>query len=271
MRRPINDRANTLAIDQAVLDALSARIEQPQGNAAAAARSSVRIPYRRISVRMSILHADGTAASILVACRNLSSGGIGLFHSSYMHVGTPCAIALPRQGKPEAVVRGTIVRCRHVGGRVHELGVRFFQPIEPRDFIETTPQDVRAVLAAIRPAEFTAALAMVVVNDSARRELERALAETRAKVHLLKPDATANGTPCQCLIAELADLRPTPNALLRLAELSGGAPVVLVAADNSRETEQRLQEFPCSGILTPPFTASNVARTLTAAITLSVR
>jgi hypothetical protein len=278
-RRTTNERPNSLAIDQSVLDALASKLEQPSGaggNPAAAARAAVRLPFRRLSVRMSVLHADGTAASIVVACRNLSSGGIGIFHSAYMHVGSPCAVALPRNGKPDAVTRGTVVRCRHLGGRVHELGIKFTDAIDPRDFVDATAEDAGSVLASVRPAEFAAVVALRVDTDPLRREITRVLAETKATVRTLAPEPAAEAEPkpserSQVLLAEMPMSGSVPEAVLKLAELSGGAPIVLIAPEDSAAARERVKEFACDGSVFPPMNTGSLVRALVVAMNLGGR
>jgi hypothetical protein len=270
-RQTSTERTNSLAIDQAVLDALTHRLEQPNAKNASAVRATVRLPFRRLSVRMSVLHNDGTTASIVVACRNLSSGGVGIFHSAYMHVGTHCAVALPRHGKPELVTRGTVVRCRHLGGRVHELGIMFAEPIEPRDFVEATAEDTRAVLAAVRPAEFAAVVALHIQNEPLRRSVERLLAETKAKVLVQKPEDTKAPARVDALLAELPMTGVLADCVLNLAELSGGAPIVLVVPENTPGSQQRLREFACDGSIAAPFDTLALTRSLIAAICLAPR
>ena len=60
-----------------------------------------------------------------MACRNLSQRGIGLLHRSYVHLGTTCSVLLPHPRKGEQEYRGTVVRCLHLSGMVHEIGIRF--------------------------------------------------------------------------------------------------------------------------------------------------
>ncbi|MEM9082588.1 MAG: hypothetical protein AAGB34_03250 [Planctomycetota bacterium] len=60
---------------------------------------------------------------------DLSAGGVGLFHGRFEYTGTQCVIELSAGDQAGSSVRlvGTIKRCEHVRGRVHEIGIEFNQ------------------------------------------------------------------------------------------------------------------------------------------------
>ncbi|HZZ44367.1 MAG TPA: response regulator [Tepidisphaeraceae bacterium] len=80
-------------------------------------------------------HPGGTAGNYLVRTRNLSRTGIGFLHGTFVYNGTPCTIALRSTDKIVVAMEGRVVRCNHVRGHVHEVGVRFDKPIRLRQFL----------------------------------------------------------------------------------------------------------------------------------------
>lgn len=80
-------------------------------------------------------HPGGTVGSYLVRTRNLSRTGIGFLHGGFVYSGTPCTVALRTVDKAMVEIDGRIVRCAHVRGHVHEVGVRFGKPIRLREFL----------------------------------------------------------------------------------------------------------------------------------------
>jgi len=74
----------------------------------------------------------------LVRTRNLSPTGIAFLHGSFVYTGTGCVLALhDAQGKIVGV-EGKVVRCQHVRGHVHDIGVRFSRPLDVKQFLLAT-------------------------------------------------------------------------------------------------------------------------------------
>lgn len=267
--REFRSRTNTLGISQAVLDALIDKMEA-SSQSASAARSSLRVPFRRLALPMNIFHSDGSRSVIQVACRNISSGGIAVLHSSYMHVGSICEVILPRAGLSPVPVSGRVVRCRHVGGKVHEIGVKFNKPVEPRQFSEPNETDLRRVLDAVNPTEFSARVLISVSDDALRRQVVRLLEETKATVQVWSGGKAA--TKADVLVCEL----PPPGAnvaetLIQLAQTAADAPVVMVLPDYDPATVARMKEFAPDGVVDQPVTLEGLCRGLVEAMIFSTR
>lgn len=88
---------------------------------------------RRAALR--VQHPTGPATSHLVRTRNLSSGGVGFIHNSFLYNGTACHIALQTRYGESVALAGMVMWCRHVAGQGHEIGLRFVQMIEIDEFI----------------------------------------------------------------------------------------------------------------------------------------
>ena len=267
--REFRSRSNSLGISQAVLDALIDRLETSSEDSKAS-RASVRVPFRRLALPMAVFHGDGSRAGVVVACRNISAGGIAVLHSAYMHVGTPCEVTLPRPGLSSVTVQGKVVRCRHVGGKVHEVGVQFRKPIEPRDFAAPTDQDVRRILESVDPREFSARVLVLVSDDAVRRQVARVLEGTKATLETAgedKPKARPDVLLCDLPPAG-ADVAET---LLRLSELGGGAPVVMIAPPRDAAVSARIKEYAPDGVVHPPLETVGLCRGMVEAMLFASR
>lgn len=267
--REFRSRANTLGISQAVLDALIDKLES-SSQSASAARSALRIPFRRLALPMNIYHSDGSRSVIQVACRNISSGGIAILHSSYMHVGSICEVILPRAGLSAVPVSGRVVRCRHVGGKVHEIGIKFNKPVEPRQFSAPNEGDLRRVLDAVNPTEFSAKILLSVADESLRRHVVRLLEETKASVQIWNGGKTA--TKPDVLVCEL----PAPGAnvaetLIQLAQTAADAPVVMILPNYDPATVVRMKEFAPDGVVDQPVDLMGLCRGMVEAMIFSTR
>lgn len=83
------------------------------------------------------LQSDSLARNLYqVFARDLSSQGMSLLHGVFVAPNTRCLLTLRTLDKEPMQIPGLVRRCRLVGGRVHELGVKFEQPIDPRSFLD---------------------------------------------------------------------------------------------------------------------------------------
>jgi hypothetical protein len=77
----------------------------------------------------------GSSSLMSVTPRDISSSGIGFFHAAYIHPGTPCALMMRTVTGDPVSLKGTVVRCRHVSGRIHEIGTLFEHEVDVRTFV----------------------------------------------------------------------------------------------------------------------------------------
>jgi hypothetical protein len=146
-------RANSLGLNDKVLNDVLDHLDRTQSAEAAKRRTFSRIPYRRTSVVLAVRTPAGVDTLTKVACRNLSSGGISLLHSAFLHPGSICVVVLEHPLHGNMPVKGKVARCQHRGGLMHEIGIRFDEQINPRDFIDT---DVPVLtLESVHPDKLT--------------------------------------------------------------------------------------------------------------------
>jgi len=67
--------------------------------------------------------------------RNLSATGISVLHGGFVYQDSECELMLRTVDGERVKIPGTVVHCRLVKGRVHELGVRFDDQIDPSCFV----------------------------------------------------------------------------------------------------------------------------------------
>jgi hypothetical protein len=87
----------------------------------------------------------GSAATMAVRLpvSDLSEGGIGLLHSSFIPAGVRCMVSMITVDREAVSVRGSVAHCQYIGGRAHIIGVRFDSPIDPTMFIAVAPEKPR--------------------------------------------------------------------------------------------------------------------------------
>jgi hypothetical protein len=67
---------------------------------------------------------------ILVTMRDISRMGMAMLHGGYVYEGTQVRIVIvTTTNEPVCEVTGKVVRCVHVKGHIHDIGVRFDSPL----------------------------------------------------------------------------------------------------------------------------------------------
>jgi hypothetical protein len=118
----------------ALLDWMDGRIRPRPGPER---RRWPRAPYRAVS-RLGVLVENERKGrrTFALAPRNLSRMGVSLLHGKFVYGGTNCVLVLHGTGGQVMPVRGKVVWCRLVTGRIHELGVELEEPIELRSYVD---------------------------------------------------------------------------------------------------------------------------------------
>lgn len=141
---------------QKILDELeAAALAEPQ----AVMRAAVR---HRYAVQDGIvIEPEGTAASFVVRPRDLSASGISFLHGSFLYPKSACRVTLRTIDGECVIADGHVVRCRCIHGRVHEVGMRFTEPIDVENFVvaeeETPPAAPNGTDARHDPAGYATA------------------------------------------------------------------------------------------------------------------
>ena len=128
---------------QSILHKLNATGGSNQSNEL---RAEDRLTYTANAVIVQMKHPGGNIATYKVRPRNLSRGGIGFLHGSFCYNDTPCTITLRTIENDKTEVQGAVVRCVHVQGNVHEVGVKFDEPIELYRYVQAvrTSSDINS-------------------------------------------------------------------------------------------------------------------------------
>jgi CheY-like chemotaxis protein len=132
----------------ALLDHLDRRAERESSDARRATRHLYRLPKLIVE-----LEGDSEQPMRLTACsRNMSSGGLSFLAGQFIYPGTGCRVSLPSIQNRMQIVRGRITRCRYIEGTgsVHEVGVRFEQPVDVSLF-HPGVRPLRTLLAESNP------------------------------------------------------------------------------------------------------------------------
>lgn len=247
-------RQNSVGFGQKELDLLLNEIDD--GAAEDRRRGFVRWPFRQLSIPCKIIHPGGNSANILVACRNISCGGMSFLHNTFIYQNSRCVLTLPhpKQGKIE--VSGTVIRCTHRRGVIHEIGVRFDKQINARELFVKDPFSDWFSLEHVNPEELRGTV--VHVDDS---PLDRKLILhyfRGTQVRLLQANTVEEGIEmaakgCDLILCDF-DLGTKTGAdlVLALRAQSIRTPVILLTSDTTAQTRDRGMQVNADAFLTKP-------------------
>lgn len=250
-------RLNTLGLSRNDLEVLLDQLESAPttgGGEAAAVRSFIRRKFRQVRIPMQISQPGGSVATVAVACRNISRGGLSLLHSAYLHMGTRCTFLLPIAGGGAggtggaagyATAVGRVVRCQHRRAMIHEIGIAFESPLDVRTLLGLDPLSDWFSREKVDPAELKGTLLHIEPSAADRRLIRYFVRETNLDVS--NADDAAAGiqraAAASIIVCDLAPPGMTGAEFIR--ELRGKgvkAPVIMLApesADGARETMAR--------------------------------
>ena len=185
-------RANSIGLPARDLDQYLDRLDE-RGDAkdSAIKRTFARWPFRQASLRLILEHPGGSRSMVQVACRNLSRGGTALLHNAYVHANTPCVLELPRLDGQMQAIRSMIVRCNHTQGTVHELGVKFTEPVLIEDFVQLNPLMGWNSFEKVDPEKLVGSLLVVTDSELDAKVIKHFLGDSQLKIRLLQTSAEA--------------------------------------------------------------------------------
>lgn len=143
----------------AALDKASIGVNRDSG------RESSRWEWRA-RMRCQITQPGGTCETREIVTRNLGADGAAFLVDGFLHRDTVCTLQIITADNAWVDVGATVVRCRYISGRIHEVGVRFHESLDPRRVIKD--QFVGRVLLVDDAADF----ANLMSRALAKRGLE---------------------------------------------------------------------------------------------------
>ncbi len=258
-------RANSINLQGRELLRLFEQFDASEAAGAKRRRDFVRWPFRQLAIAMRVRTGQGDV-TIRVACRNLSRGGISVLHGAYMHPGTRCVVALPRVGRPPAVVEGVVARCTHRGGMVHEIGVRFAESVSVREFVRHDPLAEACSFEHVEPESLHGRLLHVEDSPFDVRLVAHFLRNSRVRLRqvtdaLRALEVVHEGCDlilCDAHVPDLAGLQ-----LVRDIRARGvTTPIILSTSDTGPGVREALIQARADAYLVKPITQDGLLRAL---------
>lgn len=257
---PRNDRGssriNSLRIGMRELNALLDRIEGGQKQDAPPDREFVRWSFRIDYAELTIEHDNGSSVMIPVATRNLSRGGISVLHSAYVYPDSRCHIrVIPESGEPLSV-RGRVMRCNHIGGKVHEVGIRFDEQISTKDLLDLDPMQGAYSLEAIEPERLLGTVLVLSASDLDRQLVTKFLEDTSLTIDTVTDAEAAVERAQKGVELLLADDHIAGESGAEIISRIRGegidAPILVMTADDSNTTRDEMRMAGASGSISKP-------------------
>lgn len=263
-------RKNSLGLESGKLSRLFDILDSGANASANLKRIHVRWPFRQESLLFRVIEGFGGRREFRVAARNLSNSGMSLLHNSYIHPGTECEVELPSNtpgaGRAALAVGGRVMRCTHIQGIVHEVGIRFTNPIDARMFLSLDKMPAYYSLEMIDPTKIEGSL--LHVDDSAldRRLFAHYLADTKVIIKQAESVEDAKNKARETYDLIVLDQRlPDGDGVSFVQWMRDHGiltPVIVLTADASNETHKRFVEAEINGLLTKPVDKGTLLRAI---------
>lgn len=136
------NQRNTLGLGTQAYSQLLSKLEAdgnqpPKGAKKAPSRHFTRIEYFDPCFELTLDPGKHSQCRrIAVATRNISRGGMSVLHSNFIYPGSAVQSTLNKVSGEPVEIKGTVCRCNHRGGVVHEIGIKFEHEIFIQEYIE---------------------------------------------------------------------------------------------------------------------------------------
>lgn len=260
-------RPNSLDINQKQLESLLDRVDRARDESQATKRRRfVRWPFRQETLLLRISHPGGSIAAVKVACRNLSHGGVSILHSSFVYPGSRCAITVPHPTRGDLSVTGEVVRCNHLHRMIHEIGIKFDELLDVREFIPADQRDGKFAIEVLEPHDIFGRILCADARTIDLKLIEHFLNKTRAVVSVAtSADEAAAIAARGCDLAIIGpDLpgAPLAKAIGRIRHEVGHDLPVIAVVDQRRTNDPELRKARINALLVKPLTEPALLRAL---------
>ncbi|MEM9064419.1 MAG: response regulator [Planctomycetota bacterium] len=258
-------RPNSVGLNSGALDRLLDQLDQP-GDESHPRREFVRRAFRRQTVLLRIAQISGAEVTLRVACRNLSRGGMAILHNAYLHPGSRCAIALPHPVHRFVKIAGTVVRSTHRTGTIHEVGIQFDRPVDPKEFLGPDEGADEYSLEHVDTEKLIGCIMHLDDSELDRRIVQHYLRDTQLRIRPASTVEEAVEIATEGVDLILSDYHlEDENSERLIEELKAkgcSTPVIMVSGDSSAPVQKRIESLDIAGFVTKPFEQQLLLRVL---------
>lgn len=252
-------RPNTLGLRGRDLQTLLDKLDAEQGGAS---RTHLRWAFRRETVSVQMTQPGGSTTEVDMVARNLSAGGMSLLHAAFVYPNTKIVVRVPGISAGAVDVKGTVVRCMHVQGRVHEVGVKFDEMIEMRSFTAGDLIDGCFSMDQVDPFELEGRILIIDDSEIDRRIIRHFLSKTQLRIVEASTIAEAEGELRGEVDLVIADGTMKGDVVGTVRRAASGVPVVFASADTSIAGMQRVRSLGVDAFVPKPVEPTVLLRAL---------
>ena len=260
------NQTNTLRIGIRELNALLNRIEENQTDKTDPDREFVRWQFRIVKAELTIEHAAGSKVVLPVATRNISRGGISVLHSSFVYPNSKCHITAILEDGRKLDMDGVVKRCNHIGGKVHELGIKFDEEVSTKELLKLDPMQEAYSLESIDPAGLNGNVLIIATAELDQQILIKLLEATSLVISVADNSETALKRAkkgCELILTDYQVGEETASEILMTLRAEGiDAPVLVMTSESSDEARDEMRMSGASGIVSKPFTQHKLLRAM---------
>ena len=227
-------------------------------------RQFTRWPYPK-SVAVGIRQGSrGDMMAMAMACRNISSGGMSLLHRAYIHNGSGIRVCLKKLSGEVVGIDGVVVHSRHVRGTTHEVGVRFDNPIDPREFLSLSSFATTFLIEHVEPDDLKGVVLAIDDSEADLRLLQHFLQGTQIRFRTASD--VDEGTKlavegCDVILCDYHLGERNGTEFIELLRRAGSdTPVLMMTADT--QVTKGLLNTPADAILPKPISRELLHRAL---------
>ncbi len=221
-------------------------------------RGDERVDFAVKGLMIQMRHPGGSSINYVVRPRNLSASGVGFLHGSFCYTGTPVELSLRSIDGERTAIYGHVVRCNHLQGLVHEVGVKFQEPIDPDRYIRSFVNSAGGASPAKRLPRLQGRLLYVedIVDD---QELLKFQLKPMGVEVVAQPDPRA-------VVEHLAEERfdmlimglwlPGVDGAALLEEIRQNhpsLPIMILTADHTDPSLTQARESGANAVMTKPY------------------
>lgn len=222
---------------------------------------------------LTLIGDNGSRTRLAVLNRDLSRWGASIIHGRYIYPGSRCELEVQALDKTWHMRAGEIRHIRHVQGLIHNMGIRFDDPIDLGDFVVLSPEEesrhLQELADDLPEGELDLGLPVthrvLIVDDypSDRKLFGYWLSRAGMEVATVVDSTTAAQRVAESRFGLLvidAQLGKESGAdlirELRNAEFFG--PILAVSANEEEQAKTTALEAGANGFLVKPFTAEQL-------------
>ncbi len=260
-----NDSPNGLRLEDAEVEEILHSLESSDGDRSG---RGVRATRYIFGLQVKLTQPGGSAIERRVVTRNVSTGGMAFLHAGYVHPGSRFSASIPTADDGAVIgVAGEVVRCRHIKKMIHEIAIRFDDPIDLPNFAQLSPEDEQRCWKESGKSEVESQeRGVALVVDDVKSQ--RAIAEVWLKrIGYTVEQAATSAETMEAVKATQFDVIVLDMQLgdesgldlarsLRAAKYMGT--IVAVTADADDEIRQQALMVGCDAFVAKPVTARNL-------------